>query len=88
MDKVAYKANDQDVVGFWLSCGIPNGSTEEDFEEYAEDPETFEEFVEVFKKYMKLVHKNDGLVNATDEELELARKYEPEIENAIIDFNW
>lgn len=79
MDNIARKVNDEDLFyGYWLSLGVPDEATEEDYKDIAND--NYNEIEEVFKKLMKKALE-DGLYNATEEELEFARKYEPKIEN-------
>lgn len=80
MDNVARKVNDETLFyNYWLAFGVPDEASEEDYEDLAEDP-FYGEMEEVFKKLMKMTLK-DGLYDATEEELEFARKYEPKIEN-------
>ncbi len=80
MDNIARKVNDEELFyNYWLAFGIPDEASEEDYEDLAEDP-FYEEMEEVFKKLMKMALK-DGLYDATEEELEFARKYEPKIKN-------
>lgn len=80
MDRTASRVNDEEVYEYWLIYGIPDGSTPEEFEDYVED---YEEFELTFKNLMRLAKKNGGLYNATEEEFEFAKRYEPEIGNII-----
>ena len=79
MDNVARKVNDEELFyDYWLAFGVPDGASEEDYEDIAK--EDYENIEKVFKKLMTMAKEN-GLYDATEEELEFARKYEPEIEN-------
>ena len=41
---------DEDVFDDWFAYGIPDGATEEDYKEIAEDTEEFKRIVKVFSK--------------------------------------
>lgn len=79
MDDVARRVNDEDVFEYWLVNGVPNGATDSDYEYFMRDEE-FNDLERVFAKLMKYA-KEDGLFNATEQEYEFARKYEPQIKN-------
>lgn len=54
MDKVIRThANDEFYIDNWLILGIPDGSTDLDFKEYAEDEEDYTEFCETFIRLIK-----------------------------------
>ncbi len=79
MDNVARRVNDEELFyNYWLAFGVPDEASEEDYEDIAK--EDYEDIEKIFKKLMKMALK-DGLYDATEEELEFARKYEPKIEN-------
>ena len=48
MDQLIRHSSDECVIEAWLMVGIPDGSTDSDFEEYAADGEDYNEFVDTF----------------------------------------
>lgn len=82
MDETARRVNDEEVFEYWLMNGVPDGAVDEDYDFFIKDDE-FIELERVFRKLMKLA-KVDGLFNATEQEYELAKEYEPDIENIKI----
>lgn len=80
MDRVARRVNDEDIFEYWLMMGIPDGASDDEFPIWADNMEDYNEFERVFKKLLKAA-KEDGLYNASEEEYEFAKKYEPEIIN-------
>jgi hypothetical protein len=77
MNKIARSLNNSDYVHYWLAHGIPDGTTKDDFSYLVAD---YEEFERVFIKTLQYALK-DGLFNITDEELDFARQYQPNIKN-------
>lgn len=79
MDNVARKINDEEIIDYWLTNGVPDSATDEDFKDIVENND-FDEMESVFKK---IIHEaiKDGLYNATKEEFEFAKRYEPKIQN-------
>ena len=58
MDKTVRECvNDECYIESWLMIGIPDGSTDADFWDYAEDEDDFNEFLEV---YSRLIDKLDA----------------------------
>jgi hypothetical protein len=54
MDKVVrMHTNDESYIESWLMIGIPDGSTDLDFQEYAADEEDYTEFCETFIRLIK-----------------------------------
>lgn len=82
MDETARRVNDEEIFDYWLMFGVPDEATDEDYEFFMKDEE-FKDLEIVFAKLMKLA-KVDGLFNATEQEYELAKEYEPDIENIKI----
>jgi hypothetical protein len=80
MDRVARRVNDEDIFEYWLMMGIPDGASDDEFPVWADNMEDYNEFERVFKKLLKAA-KEDGLYDASEEEYEFAKKYEPEIIN-------
>lgn len=60
MDKVIRYVNDEEngVIDTWLMGGVPDGSTEQDFKEYAEDEEMYNDCCKLFAELI-----SDMLVN-------------------------
>lgn len=79
MDKVIRRLNDEEyLLDTWLSLGVPDEASEEDYESIAQDG--YEEVEKVFADILKSVVANgDELFNPPAETLEFARRYEPEI---------
>ena len=48
MDQLIRHSSDENVIDAWLMVGIPDGSTDADFEEYTADGEDYNEFVDTF----------------------------------------
>ena len=80
MDDAARSINDEEIIDLWLMCGVPDGASELDFEEIAEDEESYREIEAEFKKVMKLAVK-DGLYQCPPQAFEFAKTYEPNLEN-------
>lgn len=80
MDRAARSINDEDIFELWLMAGVPDGATEEDFEDIAKDDKAFSEIEEEFKKVMKLAL-DDGLYDCDEEAYEFAKQYEPQLVN-------
>lgn len=78
MDRVMRKANDEDIFYSWIAYGVVDEATEEDYKTIAQ--EDYEDVERVFKKLIKSAVEG-GLYQATDEEFEFAKRYEPSIEN-------
>lgn len=56
MDKVIrMHVNDECYIESWLMIGIPDGSTDLDFQEYAADEEDYTEFCEIFAHLLRQV---------------------------------
>lgn len=57
MNEYIRNLNDEEVIEVWLMCGIPDGATEEDLEEIADDFDEWKEMVALFckltEKYVK-----------------------------------
>lgn len=79
MDRVVRRLNDEEYLeDTWLSLGVPDEASEEDYEFIASD--SYDEMEELFKKILHSVVANeDGLFNPSEDIVEFARKYEPEI---------
>lgn len=84
MNDAARHINDEEVIDIWLTYGVPDGATEEDFEDIANDPEEYDRIEKEFKNVMKDAVK-DGLFQCPEETLKFARKYEPDIKNTKIE---
>ncbi len=84
MDNVARKINDEEIFNYWLSYGVPDSATNEDFKCIVENND-LDEIESVFKKIIHEAIKN-GLYNATEEEFEFAKKYEPKIQNEKLQY--
>lgn len=50
MNSYIIELDDEDILEPWLMCGVPDGSTEEDLMEIAEDEEEFRSIVKEFAK--------------------------------------
>jgi hypothetical protein len=48
MNELVFTASDEYIHDTWLMLGIPDGSTEADYIDYAEDDETYNDFVDTF----------------------------------------
>lgn len=72
MDKTVRQCvNDEAYMESWLMVGIPGGSTEADFKDYAQDVEEFTEFLKVF---IQLVNEMDADPEEMDKE-EIVNKF-------------
>jgi len=79
MDRVVRRLNDEEYLeDTWLSLGVPDEASEEDYEFIASD--SYDEMEDLFKKILHSVVANeDGLFNPPEDIVEFARKYEPDI---------
>lgn len=56
MDKTIRKCtNDEDYFFSWIKVGIPDGSTDADFRDYAKDEEEFTDFLNEFGRLIELM---------------------------------
>lgn len=53
MDEAIRGMNDEDVMDPWLTCGVPDGAYEEDYEDIASDHDKYAEIVELFAGIVK-----------------------------------
>ncbi len=59
MDKtIRTHANDECYIESWLMIGVPDGSTDLDFQDYTEDEEEYMEFVETFQRIIDRMDKD------------------------------
>lgn len=77
MDQAARSCNDEELVDIWLTYGIPDGETEDGFED---DANVYERIEKEFKNIMQQAVK-DKLFGCPKEALAIAKEYAPEIEN-------
>lgn len=77
MDQAARSCNDEKLVNIWLTYGIPDGETEDGFED---DANVYERIEKEFKNIMQQAVK-DKLFGCPKEALAIAKEYAPEIEN-------
>ena len=77
MDQAARSCNDEELVNIWLTYGIPDGETEDGFED---DANVYERIEKEFKNIMQQAVK-DKLFGCPKEALAIAKEYAPEIEN-------
>lgn len=57
MNEIIFATGDEDWFEPWLMCGIPDGATEEDYEDIASDDENYHEVEDEFIRLMKMIHK-------------------------------
>ena len=52
-DSFLREYGDEDIFNDWLICGVPDGSTEEDLADIAEDLEDFTDIMECFCRRLR-----------------------------------
>ena len=59
MDKTARECiNDENYMEYWLAEGVPDDSTDEDFEEWAENNDDFNEFIKTFAHLIDMIEED------------------------------
>ncbi len=53
MDDFMHSVNDEELIDSWLTYGVPDEASEEDYRFIAEDDEAYKECVEIFKRTVK-----------------------------------
>ena len=76
-DVIIHMNNEDAYYGDWITFGPPDGATEEDFKDIAEDEEYFEDVKQLFKHVYTRYH-DDGLFNSTKEVLDFAHEKDNE----------
>lgn len=80
MDIACRSINDEDYVDIWLYDGCPDESTQEDYDEIAEDIDEYNRMEALFKGLMKHAVA-DGLYDCPEEAYEFAKQYQPDLKN-------
>ena len=52
MNLIARCTNNEDLIDGWLMVGVPDGSTDEEIEEWADEQDTYLDFCEAFVNHM------------------------------------
>lgn len=76
-ETIIHMNNEDAYFGDWITFGPPDGATEDDFMDIAEDKEFFNDIKRLFKHIYSQYH-DDGLYNATKEVMEFARSKDKE----------
>lgn len=50
MDEFMHSVNDEELIDSWLTYGVPDEASEEDYRFIAEDEEAYEGCVRIFKR--------------------------------------
>lgn len=50
MDEFAHSVNNEELMEDWLSCGVPDEASEEDYSYIAADDELYKTCVRIFKR--------------------------------------
>lgn len=50
MDEFAHSVNNEEMMEDWLSCGVPDEASEEDYSYIAADDELYKTCVRIFKR--------------------------------------
>lgn len=50
MDEFVHSINNEELVEDWLSCGVPDEASEEDYSYIASDEELYKTCVRIFKR--------------------------------------
>ena len=53
MDDFMHSVNNEELIDEWLTYGVPDEASEEDYRFIAEDDEAYRECVEIFKRTVK-----------------------------------
>ena len=80
MDIACRSINDEDIIDIWLYDGCPDESTQEDYDEIAEDIDEYNRMEALFKGLMKHAVA-DGLYDCPEEAYEFAKQYQPDLKN-------
>lgn len=80
MDIACRSINDEDIIDIWLYDGCPDESTQEDYDEIAEDIDEYNRMEALFKGLMKYAVA-DGLYDCPEEAYEFAKQYQPDLKN-------
>lgn len=80
MDIACRSINDEDIIDIWLYDGCPDESTQEDYDEIAEDIDEYNRMETLFKGLMKHAVA-DGLYDCPEEAYEFAKQYQPDLKN-------
>lgn len=80
MDIACRSINDEDIMDIWLYDGCPDESTQEDYDEIAEDIDEYNRMEALFKGLMKHAVA-DGLYDCPEEAYEFAKQYQPDLKN-------
>ena len=52
MHEVMLNANDENIYMSWITCGVPDCPSDDDYEFIAEDDETYNEVVDLFIEFV------------------------------------
>ena len=59
-DSLIREYGDEEVLEPWLMCGVPDGATEEDLADIAEDLDEFIDIMECFVRRLKQIKECEG----------------------------
>lgn len=77
MDQAARSINDEDIIDYWLTYGVPDEESDDGFFDDAEDYDRLEKvFIAVMKEAIE-----NGLYECPPEAFNFAKEYVPELEN-------
>ena len=60
MNTIMLNENDEDIINTWLDLGVPDNTSEEDYESIAEDDEAFIDICKEFMIFMIFMRNKDN----------------------------